>query len=115
MLMGDDHHWAKLSYELSPDGKPTLVTVVTRGLSDDCNSVTLASDSVYLRIARSGRTYILYFAIDGTKWNILRTFSLDSDLPIRVGFESQSPAGDGATATFSSIAYETHSTGNVYK
>jgi len=29
MLWGDDHHWAKLSYEFSPDQKPTLVTVVT--------------------------------------------------------------------------------------
>src|SRR5712664_720808 len=52
MLWGDDHHWAKLSYEFSPDQKPTLVTVVTRGLSDDCNSLSLAGDSVYLRMAR---------------------------------------------------------------
>src|SRR5580765_8537744 len=33
MLWGDDHQCAKLSYEFSPDQKPTLVTVVTRGLS----------------------------------------------------------------------------------
>jgi hypothetical protein len=33
MLWGDDHHWAKLSFEFSPGKKPTLVTVVTRGLS----------------------------------------------------------------------------------
>jgi uncharacterized protein len=115
MLMGDDRHWAKLSYELSPDGKPTLVTVVTRGLSDDCNSVSLSDDSVYLRIARSSKTYIFYFATDATRWNILRTFSLDYELPIRVGFESQSPAGDGATARFSSITYDTHTTRNIYK
>src|ERR1700680_402676 len=36
MLWGDDHHWAKLSYEFSSQRTPTLVTVVTRGLSDDC-------------------------------------------------------------------------------
>lgn len=29
MLMGDDHHWAELSSEYSPGGKPTLFTVVT--------------------------------------------------------------------------------------
>jgi len=115
MLMGDDHHWAKLSFEFSPEGKPTLVTVVTRGLSDDCNSVSLASDSVYLRIARSAKTYVFYFSEEGNRWHILRTFSLDTDLPIRVGFESQSPAGNGATAKFSSIAYNTHTTGNIYK
>lgn len=115
MLMGDDHHWAKLSYEFSPEGKPTLVTVVTRGLSDDCNSVSLAGNSVYLRIARNAKTYVFYFSEDAKKWHILRTFILDTDLPIRVGFESQSPAGEGATATFSSITYDAHTTGNIYK
>jgi regulation of enolase protein 1 (concanavalin A-like superfamily) len=115
MLWGDDHHWAKLSHELSPDGVPTLVTVVTRGLSDDCNSKELRQDSVYHRIAKSGKTYVLYFSADGREWQILRTFSLDTDLPIRVGFEAQSPAGSGATATFSSISYDPHRIGNIYK
>jgi regulation of enolase protein 1 (concanavalin A-like superfamily) len=56
MLWGDDHHWAKLSFELSPGKKSTLVTVVTRGLSDDCNSSEVQGDSVYLRLAKSGNT-----------------------------------------------------------
>jgi regulation of enolase protein 1 (concanavalin A-like superfamily) len=115
MLRGDDHHWAKLSFELSPDGKPTLVTVVTRGLSDDCNSVQLSADSVYLRIAKSGATYVFYFSTNGQSWQILRTFSLDTELPVRVGFESQSPAGPGAVAKFSTITYDPHRIGNIYK
>jgi regulation of enolase protein 1 (concanavalin A-like superfamily) len=115
MLWGDDHHWAKLSYEFSPDQKPTLVTVVTRGLSDDCNSQSLAGDSVYLRIAKSGNTYVFYFATDGKNWQILRTFSLDTDLPSRAGFESQSPEGSGAVATFSAITYDPHRIRDIYK
>jgi hypothetical protein len=115
MLWGDDHHWAKLSFEFSPEQKPTLVTVVTRGLSDDCNSMELAGDSVYLRIAKSGKTYVFYASEDGNNWRILRTFSLDTDIPIRVGFEAQSPAGSGATAKFFSITYDTHRIGNTYK
>jgi regulation of enolase protein 1 (concanavalin A-like superfamily) len=115
MLWGDDHHWAKLSYEFSPDQKPTLVTVVTRGLSDDCNSLSLTGDSVYLRMAKSGNTYVFYFATDGKNWQILRTFSLDTDLPIRVGFESQSPEGSGAVAKFSAITYDPHRISNIYK
>jgi regulation of enolase protein 1 (concanavalin A-like superfamily) len=115
MLWGDDHHWAKLSFEFSPDGKPTLVTVVTRGLSDDCNSVQLSADSVYLRIAKSGTTYVFYFSRNGQSWQILRTFSLDTELPFRVGFESQSPAGPGAVAKFSTITYDPHRIGNIYK
>ena len=115
MLWGDDHHWAKLSYEFSPDQKPTLVTVVTRGLSDDCNSLSLTGDSVYLRIAKSGNTYVFYFATDEKNWQILRTFSLDTELPIRVGFESQSPEGSGAIAKFSAITYDPHRISNIYK
>ncbi len=115
MLMADDHHWAKLSFEFSPDSKPTLVTVVTRGLSDDCNSISLPQDSVYLRIARSGQTYVFYFSTDAQNWQILRTFTLDTELPVRVGFESQSPAGSGAIAEFSAITYDPHRIGNIYK
>jgi regulation of enolase protein 1 (concanavalin A-like superfamily) len=115
MLWGDDHHWAKLSFEFSPEQKPTLVTVVTRGLSDDCNSMSLSGDSVYLRIAKSGNTYVFYFATDGQNWQILRAFSLDTQLPVRVGFESQSPAGSGAVAKFSAVAYDPHRISNVYK
>ena len=115
MLWGDDHHWAKLSYEFSPSSVPTLVTVVTRGLSDDCNSKELKNNSVYLRIAKSAKTYIFYFSEDGHEWQILRTFSLDTEMPIRVGFEAQSPAGTGAVAKFSAITYEPHRISNIYK
>jgi uncharacterized protein len=115
MLWGDDHHWAKLSYELSPDKVPTLVTVVTRGLSDDCNSKEIRGDSVYLRIAKSGKTYIFYFSTDGRNWQIARTFSLDTELPIRAGFEAQSPAGSGAVAKFAAVNYDPHRINNIYK
>jgi uncharacterized protein len=115
MLMGDDHHWAKLSFEYSPDQKPTLVTVVTRGLSDDCNSINVSGSSVYLRIAKSGGTYVFYFSTNGQDWQVLRTFSLDTELPVHVGFESQSPAGFGAVASFSAITYDPHRIGNIYK
>jgi regulation of enolase protein 1 (concanavalin A-like superfamily) len=115
MLWGDDHHWAKLSYEFSPDKIPTLVTVVTRGSSDDCNSKELRGDSVYLRIAKSGKTYVFYSSTDGRNWQIVRTFSLDTELLIRVGFEAQSPAGSGAVAKFAAISYDRHGIHNIYK
>lgn len=115
MLWGNEHHWAKLSFELSPGKKPTLVTVVTRGLSDDCNSKELREDSVYLRIAKSGTTYVFYFSTDGHSWEILRTFSLDTEIPVRVGFEAQSPAGSGAVVKFSAITYDPHRIGDIYK
>jgi len=114
MLWADEHHWAKLSFEFSPDQQPTLVTVVTRGLSDDCNSVSITGDTVYLQIARTGSTYVFYYGTDGKSWQILRTFSLETKGPVSMGFEAQSPAGTGSTAVFSEINYSPRKISNTY-
>ena len=114
MLWADDHHWAKLSFELSPDKQPTMVTVVTRGFSDDCNSAPVSGDSVYLQIGRSGSTYVFYYATDGESWRILRTFRLDTQTAVSVGFEAQSPDGAGATAIFSDVHYSPKKISNIY-
>lgn len=108
ILWADDHHWAKLSFEFSPAGAPAVSTVVTKGMSDTWNSKELKTGSVYLRIAKSGNVYIFFWSPDGSEWQKVRTFSLDTDLPVQVGFEAQSPAGAGAVAKFSSITYDPH-------
>jgi regulation of enolase protein 1 (concanavalin A-like superfamily) len=115
MLWADDHHWAKLAFELSPSQQPTIVTVVTRGLSDDCNSVVVIGDTVYLQIARIGSTYVFYHSMDGAAWQIVRTFSLETEGTVAVGFESQSPAGTGSMADFSQMVYSPRKISNVYK
>jgi hypothetical protein len=114
MVWADEHHWAKLSFELSPAKQPTMVTVVTRGLSDDCNSVAIAGNTVYLQIAKSGPAYVFYSSADGKAWQILRVFSLGEGLKARVGFESQSPAGDGTGVVFSEIRYSTRKITDIY-
>src|SRR5262245_37295518 len=37
LVWADRSHWAKLCFELSPQGQPMIVSVVTRGRSDDAN------------------------------------------------------------------------------
>ncbi len=108
ILWADAHHWAKLSYEQSPNGIPAVSTVVTKGTSDTWNSKEFKSDSVYLRVAKSGNVYIFFSSPDGTTWQKLRTFNLDTDQPVQAGFQVQSPAGAGTTAKFSSITYDPH-------
>lgn len=114
MVWTDDHHWAKLSFELSPQAQPTMVTVVTRGFSDDCNSIPVNGDTVYLQIAKSGHTYVFYSSPDGKSWHILRVFELGSGALPRIGFESQSPAGEGTTVVFSDVRYSPKRISNVY-
>ena len=114
MVWADEHHWAKLSFELSPSMQPTMVTVVTRDLSDDCNSMAISGNTVYLQIARSGPAYVFYSSADGKSWQILRVFSLGDVPKARVGFESQSPAGAGTDVVFSEVRYSTRKIANIY-
>jgi uncharacterized protein len=81
-----------------------IVSVVTRGLSDDCNSGVVDGDAVWLRIARVGAAFAFHSSFDGERWDFVRHFALDSEP--RAGFLAQSPTGDGLSAAFSDIRLE---------
>lgn len=100
-----DRAWAKLCLELSPQGQLTIVSVVTKGVSDDCNSVPVNGDAVYLRLSRLERAYAFHYSYDATVWSLVRYFSLDESTEAEIGFIAQSPAGQGCRAGFSEIAY----------
>ena len=57
--------WAKLCFEYSPQREPMVVSVVTRGLSDDCNSFVVDGATVWLRIARVGSAFAFHASTDG--------------------------------------------------
>lgn len=100
-----DDVWAKLCFEYSPQNKPMIVSVVTRGLSDDCNSTVIDGNTVYLRLTRLGSTFVFHYSLDGQYWNMVRYFTLGKLENMRVGFLAQSPTGQGCKVTFSEIAY----------
>ena len=105
LLFAHERGWAKLCFELSPEGKPAVVSVVTRGVSDDCNSFTTDRAEVWLRIARLGTAFAFHARADGTRWELVRHFALDIDTELRAGFLVQSPRGRGCTARFENIAF----------
>jgi regulation of enolase protein 1 (concanavalin A-like superfamily) len=100
-----DDWWAKLCFEYSPQGQPMIVSVVTRGLSDDCNSEAIAGNEVYLRIAKTPGVLAFHFSRDGCSWRLVRYFTLGELGNLRVGFSSQSPRGLGCKTVFSEISY----------
>ena len=106
LLYLSERRWAKLCYELSPQRRPTAVTVVTRGTSDDSNSFETAGGPLWLRITRSGRAWAFHASEDGAWWRLLRYFTLGEASGARVGFLAQSPTGQGCTAVFDSIMYK---------
>jgi regulation of enolase protein 1 (concanavalin A-like superfamily) len=105
-LHSSDRVWAKLCFEYSPQREPMVVSVVTRGVSDDCNSFVVDGSSVWLRVARIGPAFAFHASTDGRRWSFIRHFSLEADGEPSVGFAAQSPLGDGCAVTFEEIAYE---------
>jgi regulation of enolase protein 1 (concanavalin A-like superfamily) len=105
MLHASDSNWAKLCFEYSPQREPMVVSVVTRGLSDDCNSFVIDGNSVWLRIARIGTAFAFHASTDGSSWSFIRHFALEAGSEPSVGFAAQSPTGDGCAVAFEGIAY----------
>ena len=100
----DERRWAKLCFELSPAGQPMVVSVVTRGVSDDANSHVVHEGAVHLRVSKIGPVFAFHSSVDGSTWDFVRAFALDEgDAAVRVGFEAQSPMGDGCDVRFDSI------------
>jgi len=101
-----DRTWAKLALERSPEGKAMIVSVVTRGVSDDANGAVVEGDSVFLRVARIGATCALHASSDGARWDLVRHFALDAPNGVAAGLLAQSPTGEGCTATFDEVRFE---------
>lgn len=105
-LKCDEENWAKIAFELSGAGKPTIVSVVTRGVSDDSDGPVWQGDSVWLRLYCDGETIAFHFSENGKFWHFLRWFSLPglATAPLLIGFGAQSPTGEGCVARFEDIA-----------
>jgi len=104
----NERSWAKLCLEDSPTGQPMVVSVVTRGRSDDANSRDVDGSATWLRISRStAGSYAFHAATDGVHWSLIRHFHLDCGPTdaIRIGFLAQSPTGEGCRASFSQLRY----------
>jgi hypothetical protein len=94
--------WAKLCFEYSPQGQPMIVSVVNKGLSDDCNGQTIDGDSVWLRLARVDRALAFHYSTDGALWRFARYLPWDEP-DTRFGLTSQSPRGQRCLAKFSNV------------
>jgi uncharacterized protein len=105
VLHAADDAWVKLALERSPQGDGTIVSVVTRGLSDDANSWVVEAGSAWLRIARIGSTCALHASSDGARWELVRHCAFDVPNDLTAGFLAQSPTGEGATATFDDVRF----------
>ena len=105
LFYAGERSWAKLCFEYSPRAEPMIVSVVTRGVSDDCDSWVVDGRSVWLRVARLGPAFAFHASTDGGPWRLVRHFALETDVGPEVGFLAQSPTGEGCSARFDQIRY----------
>jgi regulation of enolase protein 1 (concanavalin A-like superfamily) len=105
LLWVHERLWAKLCFELSPQGEPMVVSVVTRGVSDDCNSFVVDGNAVGLRAVRLGQAFAFHASTDANTWRLVRHFALEPGADPRLGFLAQSPRGDGCLVRFEEISF----------
>jgi hypothetical protein len=106
MLYADDRTWAKLCFEYSPQQEPTIVSVVTRDRSDDANGFVVDGGEAWLRIARLGSAFAFHASTDGRRWRLVRYFTFGSNREPAIGFEAQSPTGEGCVVSFEEIRFD---------
>lgn len=106
-LYGTATHWAKLCLEAQAAGGFSVISVVTRNLSDDVTSFPVDGTSTWLKVAKDKDVLFFYASKDGKAWEIVRKFNLDSPDGFRIGFSAQSPDGDGSSTRFTDFHYGT--------
>ena len=106
LVRRSERAWAKLCLERLPDGSTAVVSVVTRGHSDDCTSHTVAGADTWLRIAVLEGSMAFHASDDGETWSLVRHFALDDGYSTRIGFACQAPVGEGCEARFDGVRFE---------
>lgn len=98
MLHIDSLHWIKLAFENSDATGPSIVTVVTKDVSDDANGVILNDrDKIWLAIARKGNIYSMHWSTDNKTYTMARLTAMPGAEEVKIGVEVQSPVGEKAT------------------
>jgi len=96
----DAHHWVKLCFEQGDYGFRSVCTVVTDGLSDDSNGITVDGNEIWFQLARTKDVFSMHYSLDGQTYYMARLASRKFSKTLKVGFEGQSPTGHGGARYF---------------
>jgi regulation of enolase protein 1 (concanavalin A-like superfamily) len=106
VLKQDNLNWIKFCFEKDYTQARRVVSVVTRNISDDCNSVEINSNKVFYKIAKADKVITLYYSMDGKQWFLVRHLQFETAKGFTVGFLAQSPTGDKCEVKFANIEYK---------
>jgi uncharacterized protein len=114
LIKQDSLNWIKFCFEKDYTGARRVVSVVTKNVSDDCNSVEIKSNKVFYKVAKAENVITLYYSTDGIKWFLVRHLQFDLHKDFKVGFLAQSPTGDRCKVKFSNITYKVKKISDPY-
>jgi len=106
VLKQDSMNWIKFCFEKDYTGAKRVVSVVTKNISDDCNSVEIRTNKVFYKLAKADNVITLYYSLEGKKWFLIRHLQFDSGKDVTLGFLAQSPTGKQCVVKFSNISYK---------
>jgi len=107
VLIEDSLNWIKFCFEKDYTGAKRVVSVVTKDVSDDCNSVEIKGNKVFYKIAKAENVITLYYSVDNKKWFLVRHLQFNNTKDLKIGFLAQSPTGKKCEVKFSNINYIT--------
>lgn len=113
MIMKDLTCWAKACYEHTDFNTHAVVSVVTNGVSDDCNGCNLEGNSAWLQICRVGKDFAFHYSIDGENFYMMRQFHLPVDSTIKVGLLAQAPRGNGGKRIYEHLSIVKETVKNI--
>ena len=114
VLIEDSLNWIKFCFEKDYTGARRVVSVVTKDISDDCNSIETKSNKVFYKLAKADNVITLYASFDGKKWLLTRHLQFNNTKPLKVGFLAQSPTGEKCRVQFSDISYQAKKISDPY-
>jgi uncharacterized protein len=115
LAQASDIEWIKLAFEKTDLGHPSVVSVVTRNVSDDCNGESIRENAVRLQVVRKGDNWCLHYSSYKTAWKMVRYFRFELPKNICIGIFSQSPLGEGCSVNFSGIELLDQTYSNIRK
>mgnify|MGYP000882976115 CR=1 FL=1 len=114
VLIEDSLNWIKFCFEKDYTGAKRVVSVVTKDISDDCNSIEITNNKVFYKLAKADNVITLYASVDGIKWLLIRHLQFNNTKPIKVGFLAQSPTGKKCRVKFADIKYHVKKISDPY-
>jgi uncharacterized protein len=114
VIKSDSLNWVKFCFEKDYTGAKRVVSVVTKNISDDCNSVEINTNKIFFKVAKADNVITLYYSTNGKRWLLVRHFQFETKPGFEVGFLAQSPTGSKCEVRFSSIQYQAKKISDPY-